>query len=202
MSVVRFHLWPPNCGFRRRRKRNQAKPAHINTTKLWVSLQAKTQGKLKEYQQLPYLTVLREIWFILPVLRPVSSHQPGRLTWRPVGAALASSAAGYRPRRRVTGRVAQSGTRGRETHGQSVRGLARRFLNLTLPPVIPDACPRSSNTNVKDRLSSGIQSRKGSRGFCFSCELRGERHWILAFARMTDEDYFLTNDGRGICSYQ
>ena len=25
--------------------------------------------KLKEHQQLPYLTVLREIWFILPVLR-------------------------------------------------------------------------------------------------------------------------------------
>ena len=108
--------------------------------------------KLKEHQQLPYLTVLRKMWFILPILPPVSSHRPGRLTWRPVGAALASSAASYRPRRRVTGRVAQSGTRGRETHGQSVSGLARRILNLTPPPVIPDACPRTSNTNVKDRF--------------------------------------------------
>ena len=89
--------------------------------------------KLKEHQQLPYLTVLRKMWFILPVLRPVSSYRPGRLTWRPVGPH-------WRLRRRVTGRggrVAQSGTRGRDTHGQSVSGPARRILNLTPPSCHP-----------------------------------------------------------------
>ena len=75
------------------------------------------------------------------------------------------------------GRVAQSGTRGREAHGQSASGLARRILNLTPPSCHPRRLsPTLVPDLIGDPVKEWIQAIYGDPGvFAFpaSCEENG-----------------------------